>query len=281
MTLPIGLLILVGVGYLIWSLTFVGVFFLIVPLGILLFWIFIVSLLPSLVLRSMMMVVLGLLCILLFGPAVVRLRSVRFVFLLGSLLGSLVLLVFGGMDPMLVFGRTLLGFWLSFALFLSSLHWPSTVDDLGVGGGSFVELLFLCERWAGERLVLEMSVPKSRRLHRSISVSAVPDGPSIDIWRSCRFLGAIIRALADLPGGLGRFLDGSLRMRYCSVYFSRKKPTWRLPHPGGVATLVDAAFLHPVVDGLLGPGDAPSFSYFGDGKRKRIRLTKKTNVRKP
>ena len=65
--------------------------------------------------------------------------------------------------------------------FLSSLHWPSTVDDLGVGGVSFVELLILYERWACERLNLEMSVPKSRRLNRSISVSVVPAGPSIDI----------------------------------------------------------------------------------------------------
>ena len=38
--------------------------------------------------------------------------------------------------------------------FLSSLHWPSTVGDFGVGGVSFVELLVLYERWAGERLVL-------------------------------------------------------------------------------------------------------------------------------
>ena len=61
--------------------------------------------------------------------------------------------------------------------FLSSLHWPSTVGDLRVGSVSFVELHILCERWAGERLVLEMSVPKLRRLNRPISVSAVPAGP--------------------------------------------------------------------------------------------------------
>ena len=42
------------------------------------------------------------------------------------------------------------GFWpycvgllVKFCSFLSSLHWPSTVDDLGVGGVSFVELLIL------------------------------------------------------------------------------------------------------------------------------------------
>ena len=218
--------------------------------------------------------------------------------------------------------------------FLSSLHWPSTVDDLGVGGVSFVELLILYERWAGERLVLEMSVPKSRRLCRPISVSAVPAGPSVDIWRSCRFLGAMIRALGDLPGGLGRFLpcrigtnhcrlrsigwercghglrsrsleasdagflddllflfgypigsgqslvDGSLRMRYCSANSSCKKPTWWLPHSGGVAALVGTASFRPLVAGSPGSGDTPSFRNSRDGKRMRIRLAKKTNVRK-
>ena len=210
-----------------------------------------------------------------------------------------------------------MGFWLIFVPFLSSLHWPSTVDDLGVGGVLFVELLILYERWAGERLVLEMSVPKSRRLHRSISVSVVPDGPSIDIWRSCRFLGAIIRALANLPGGLGRFLpcrfganhcrlrsigwercghgltsrplevsdagfldellflfgypigsgqslvDDSLRMRYCSANFSCKKPTWRLPHSGGVATLVYAVLVLGTLETLKERGyDLPKRQMF-------------------
>ena len=40
---------------------------------------------------------------------------------------------------------------------LNSLHGPLTVDDLGVGGISYFELLILYERWAGERLVLEMA----------------------------------------------------------------------------------------------------------------------------
>ena len=51
-----------------------------------------------------------------------------------------------------------------------------------------------------------MSVPKLRRFGRPISVSAVLAGSSIDIWRSCRFLGATSRALGGLLGGLGRFL---------------------------------------------------------------------------
>ena len=59
------------------------------------------------------------------------------------------------------------GLFVKFCSFLSSLHWPSTVDDLGVGGVSFVELLMLYERWAGERLVLEMSVPRATSFQSS------------------------------------------------------------------------------------------------------------------
>ena len=40
-----------------------------------------------------------------------------------------------------------------FAHFLGSLHWPCGAGDLGVGGVSYLELLILYERWAGERLV--------------------------------------------------------------------------------------------------------------------------------
>ena len=85
--------------------------------------------------------------------------------------------------------------------FLGTLHWPVAADDLGVGGVSFVELLILYELWGGERLSLEKAVPRHWRVGRPISVSAVPFGPGIDIWRSCRFFRAIFRALSLLPGG--------------------------------------------------------------------------------
>ena len=94
--------------------------------------------------------------------------------------------------------------------FWSTLHWPAGAVEFGVGGVSFIEVLILYELWAGERLCLESAIPKRRRVGRPISVSAVPCGPGIDIWRSCRFLGAIFRALRMLPGGLGRFLPGDI-----------------------------------------------------------------------
>ena len=77
--------------------------------------------------------------------------------------------------------------WVSF---LGSLHWPAGGLDRGVGGVSYVELLILYELWAGERLSLEKAHPRYLRPGRPISVSAVPFGPGIDIWRSCRFIGA-------------------------------------------------------------------------------------------
>ena len=79
--------------------------------------------------------------------------------------------------------------------FLGTLHWPAGAVEFGVGGVSFVELLILYEQWAGERLCLEAAIPNSRRVGRPISVSAVPFGPGIDIWRSCRFLGAYFSCL--------------------------------------------------------------------------------------
>ena len=84
---------------------------------------------------------------------------------------------------------------------LNSLHWPVGDLDLGVGGVSYVELLVLYELWAGETLSLEKAHPRYLRPGRPISVSTVPFGPSIDIWRSCRFIGALMRSLCLLPGG--------------------------------------------------------------------------------
>ena len=101
--------------------------------------------------------------------------------------------------------------------FLGSLHWPAAGADLGIGGVSFVEMLILYKLWAGERLVLEKVLPRYRRPGRPISVSAVPFGPGIDIWRSCRFIGALVRALCALPGGVGRFMPCDIGANPCRL----------------------------------------------------------------
>ena len=104
--------------------------------------------------------------------------------------------------------------WVSF---LGSLHWLAGGLDLGVGGVSYIELLILYELWAGERLSLEKTTPRYLRPGRPISVSAVPFGPGIDIWRSCRFIAALMRSLCLLPGGLRRFVPCSIGANHCRL----------------------------------------------------------------
>ena len=58
------------------------------------------------------------------------------------------------------------------------------------------------ELWAGERLGLEAALPEYPRRERSIAVTAAPVSAGTVIWRSCRFIGALFRALVDLPGGV-------------------------------------------------------------------------------
>ena len=79
------------------------------------------------------------------------------------------------------------------------------VRNLGFGGATYVELRILEELWAGERLSLEKAHPRNLRPGRPISVSAVPFGSGIDIWRFRPFIGALMRSLCLLPGGLRRF----------------------------------------------------------------------------
>ena len=101
--------------------------------------------------------------------------------------------------------------------FLGSLHWPSAGSDLGSGGTSYLELLMLYELWAGERLQIEKAVLRCKRVDRSISVSAVSFGPGIDIRRSYKLLGAMLRALGTLLGGLGRFFPCGIGSNHCRV----------------------------------------------------------------
>ena len=109
------------------------------------------------------------------------------------------------------------GILVKWVAFLRSLHWPAARADLGVGGVSFVEMLILCELWAGERLVLEKAAPRCWRLGRPISVSAVPFGPGTDIFRSWRFIGALIRALCALSGGIGGFMPCDTGANHCRI----------------------------------------------------------------
>ena len=120
-------------------------------------------------------------------------------------------------------GPCIPGLLVEWVSFWCSLHWPAGSVDFGVGGISFVELLIF-ELWAGERLTLEKAHPRFLRPGRPISVSAVPFGPGIDIWRSCRFIGALMRSLCSLPGGLGRFVPCSIGANHCRLRSLTSRP---------------------------------------------------------
>ena len=66
-------------------------------------------------------------------------------------------------------------------------------------------------------LSLEKAQPRYLRPGRPISVSAVPFGPGIDIWRSCRFIGALMRSLYLPPGGLRWFVPCSICANHCRL----------------------------------------------------------------
>ena len=65
------------------------------------------------------------------------------------------------------------------------MHWPSSVDDLGLGGVTFL-MLIPYEIWTGEWLGIELAVPENRRTGRPVCMSPVPRRPGIEIRR--RFL---------------------------------------------------------------------------------------------
>ena len=48
------------------------------------------------------------------------------------------------------------------------------------------------------------------RANRPILIPSVPVSEGIEIQNGCQFIGSLVRALAKLPGGLGRFLPCSL-----------------------------------------------------------------------
>ena len=74
----------------------------------------------------------------------------------------------------------------------------------------FLELLILFEQWAGHRLLSEKVTRPHVRANRPILIPSVPVSEGIEIRHGCQFIRSLVRALAKLPGGLGRFLPCGL-----------------------------------------------------------------------
>ena len=177
----------------------------------------------------------GIICVTLGLPE--RLRVVHAVLIMPLCLGQRVhgrasgspLVLRLSLLMMLKLGLHLLECWLSWLLFWT-LHWPAAGADLGGGGVSLAEILIFYVLWCCERLVWEKAVPRYRRRGRSISVSAVPLGPGTDIWRSCRFLGALFRALHTMPGGIGGFIPCGVGANHCRLRHNWVGEEWSRSH---------------------------------------------------
>ena len=108
---------------------------------------------------------------------------------------------------------------------------------------------------------MEKGISRGNTVGRPISVSAVPPGPGIDIWRTYNSQNLSGHGLASRPGEIAdpRFLsfllgvfgyprdcgadllEGSLPLRYCRANFEVKKPNWDLPDVVKVLDLVTSA----------------------------------------
>ena len=83
---------------------------------------------------------------------------------------------------------------------------PVGSDNFCHFGVSFLELLVLFEQWTGHRLLSEKVTRPHVRADRPMLIPSVPVSEGIEIRHGCQFISSLIRALAKLPGGIGRFL---------------------------------------------------------------------------
>ena len=97
-----------------------------------------------------------------------------------------------------------------FTSFLSTLRWPEGLNDMGRLGVSYLEMPVLFERWVGHHLLPEKTVTIKNRSGRNIVIGCSPISEGVNIRSGCQFIGSLFRSLARLPGGLPRFIPGSL-----------------------------------------------------------------------
>ena len=69
-----------------------------------------------------------------------------------------------------------------------------------------MELLILFEQWAPHRLLSEKVIRPHVRANRPNLIPSVPVSEGIQIRHGCQFFSSLVRALAKLAGGIGRFL---------------------------------------------------------------------------
>ena len=81
---------------------------------------------------------------------------------------------------------------------------------LDILGGSFFEVLILFEQRTCHRLLSEKVTRPHIRPRRPILIPSAPVSEGVETRQECQFVRSLVRALAELPGGLGRFLPYSI-----------------------------------------------------------------------
>ena len=95
---------------------------------------------------------------------------------------------------------------------------------------SYVELLILYELWAGERLSLKRLILVTSAQDAQFQCRLFLLVQDIDIWRSCRYNGALFRALVGLLGGIRRFVSCDVGAHHCKLRHIGWERMWSWPY---------------------------------------------------
>ncbi len=107
---------------------------------------------------------------------------------------------------MLLLGLTVLAFSANLMFSLELRIGRRVLRTWGRFGVSFLEPIIFFEQWAGHRLLSEKVTRPHVGANRPILVISVLVSEGIEIRHDCQFIRILVRAQANLLGGIGRFL---------------------------------------------------------------------------
>ena len=90
-----------------------------------------------------------------------------------------------------VVGPLVLAYCFFFASFLSFLRWPVESYGMSCFGVSYLEVLFLCEVWAGHRLLNEKTFPAHKRSRKTLGLPSAVVSEGVQIRLGCGCIGSL------------------------------------------------------------------------------------------
>ena len=123
--------------------------------------------------------------------------------------------------------------------------------------GFFFELLILFDQWAGHKLLSENVTGPHVGANHPISFPSVPVSEGIEIRHGCQFISSVVRALAKLRGGLGKFLPCGTGSHMSG------RETVRVTKVNGHATVADVEQGRVRLEDQLGNAEADTAADLG------------------